>query len=169
MSITRRRFNTLARAFGLKPIPMGKRTPRHFYNTVRTTMPLCGVDGWRQIGASDAFLAMHSEPQVVYTLGHEAGHIVHNHHAIRGRYIAHEIQADMWGVLALDAYGYSRRVASETLSAILALWPGVDAFGEITARLEALEQVVARPADNHLAIAFLADYATTRYPLRRME
>ena len=169
MAITRRRFNKLAREFGLSPIPMGKRTPRHFYNTVRTPAPLCGVDGWRQIGASDAFLAMHSEPQVVFTLGHEAGHLVHNHHAIRGRYIAHEIQADMWGVLALDLYGYSRCVASEILSTIRAMWPGVDAYGEITARLEALEHVVAKPADEHLAIAFLADYATTRYPLRRME
>lgn len=165
MAITRRRFNKLARDFGLTPVRSGRGTPRRWRPTVLTNAPLVGVDGRRNVGVSDAFLARFSEAETVFTLGHEAGHVVMDHWRVRGRHTAHEIQADMWGLLALEAYGYSPHIAEETLSAMRADWPSIDCTGEVTARLAALAFVTKTPATIHAALAFATEHAPAMHPI----
>jgi len=94
--VTRARFNTLVKRFGMVPI---RKNARRFSRLLQEPAPNCFVNApTRGIGCNDAFLRVVTEEEVIFTLGHEAGHIIHGHDGTP-RTDWREIQADAAGLV----------------------------------------------------------------------
>ncbi len=97
----------------------------------------------RAVRANAALLWWVDEPELTYILGHEAGHLVHSHlpQTLYGRFVHQEIEADVWGVLALRAHGYRDEVAIEALERMEHYFPSSN--GEGPQRITALRNWIA--------------------------
>ena len=113
--------------------------------------PFFAVRGWtREVWCNPKFLTTcPSYDALVFTLGHECGHIVHNHFerpSYMGRSWEHEIQADAWGVEACKALGCDPTHGVAFLTYIRSMYhdPGFSGARELDARIATLTVALAK-------------------------
>jgi len=137
MPTTRVAFTRLARDFGLVNVPPS-RAAACFAGVYTAPTPQCGVAGWRrEVAVNDAFLAAHTRAQSIFTLGHEAGHIVMEHAKLGRRVVWAEIEADMWGLEACRAYGVPLDSGVSMMRAYRDLFASLPGYTRAAAEMDA--------------------------------
>ncbi len=101
--------------------------------------PMVGLTDDREVVASPLFIGWATPAWAVFVLGHEMGHTACDHRSLAngGRRLQNEVEADMWGVAALEAYGYDPREALSFLGSLVTDW------GDVLNTVEACQRILA--------------------------